>query len=175
VTAYASEANDPYGPSKAPGGHRDRAVAGAVRGYRVDVAALTVDELVRLAGGWLFDRVSMGWTVNVSITEPCDVRPLRILGVPPVSADANADSTTDVVHALAMAAELLKTDVRARENIVVALDRGNTEMTLWGDVLPDMLGQHAKTEHHRLSNAARVFKAQALRAASLPHERVSPT
>jgi hypothetical protein len=33
--------------------------------YRLDVAAMSVLEVVTRAGGWLFDRVMAGWDVTV--------------------------------------------------------------------------------------------------------------
>ena len=107
------------------------------------------------------------------MSEQGDIRPLQILGVPSVSAGAAA-ATKDFGYRLAVAADLLASGAGLREYIVTALGPGSTEVTLWGDV-PDILNRHVKAEQHRLSNAARMFKAQALRAASLPHERVGPT
>ncbi len=49
--------------------------------YRLDVVAPSVAEVVRNAGGWLFDRVMAGWDVTVMITGDDDIRPLQILGV----------------------------------------------------------------------------------------------
>ena len=48
--------------------------------HRVDVVATTVSDVVRCAGGWIFDRAMQGWAVNVLITHPCDTRALAILG-----------------------------------------------------------------------------------------------
>ena len=48
--------------------------------YRLAVAAPSVVEVVRFAGGWLFDQVIAGWDVMVLTAEPGDDRPLQILG-----------------------------------------------------------------------------------------------
>ena len=52
--------------------------------YRLDVVAADVVDVVRFAGGWLFDRVMAGWDVTVLLTDLADRpddRPLQILGV----------------------------------------------------------------------------------------------
>ena len=38
-------------------------------------------DVVRSAGGWLFDRVMAGWDVTVITPDHSDSRPLQILGV----------------------------------------------------------------------------------------------
>lgn len=48
--------------------------------YRLDVVAPNVDDAVRAAGGWMFDRVMAGWDVRVMVAEGGDFRPLRIIG-----------------------------------------------------------------------------------------------
>lgn len=48
--------------------------------YRVDVVADSLADAVEGAGGWIFDRVMAGWTVNVGVAESCDTRPIEILG-----------------------------------------------------------------------------------------------
>lgn len=35
--------------------------------YRLDVIATDVADVVRSAGGWLYDRVGAGWEVNVLV------------------------------------------------------------------------------------------------------------
>ena len=49
--------------------------------YRLDVLASSVSDVVRSAGGWLFDRAMAGWEVNLLIADPPDARPLQILGI----------------------------------------------------------------------------------------------
>ena len=48
--------------------------------YRLDVVAADVADVVRFAGGWLFDRAMAGWDVTVLVADHPDERPLRILG-----------------------------------------------------------------------------------------------
>lgn len=174
MTAYSREASDDHMPSSAPDVRCHRAVASAVCGYRIDVVTFSVEDLVRSAGGWLFDRASEGWTVSVAMTEPADIRPLQILGLRTVSV-SDAGSNADLAHALAATADVFGSDARVRGQVVTAFSRRDTERTLWSDATPQKLNQPVKTVQHRLSTAARMFKAQALLAASLPHQSVGPT
>ena len=161
-------------PSWAPVGRR-KTIAGAVCSYRIEVIAVGVPDLVRSAGGWLFDRASEGWAVTVVLLEPGDIRPLQILGLPNVCADVEVGSTSDVVRLLAASTDVLGNGARIRDDIANALDRVDAELTLWGDVLPVRLQRRAKTAQYRLSAAARAFKSQALLAASLPQHNAGPT
>lgn len=135
--------------------------------YRLDVVAPSVVEVVTHAGGWLFDRVMAGWDVSVYIADRTDVRPLHILGT----------QTHDLEHAfisldqgprpqaLAVAAELFAHDLPARRAVLKALAHRLTEVTLWGEARSAELDESTTAVQHRLSAAARVFKAQALVAA----------
>jgi hypothetical protein len=49
-----------------------------------------------------------------------------------------------------------------------ALDHGTTEVTLWGENWPAELNRTVDCVEHRLSAAARAFKAQALAALPRP-------
>ena len=175
MTAYSPEVRDDLTPPSGTPDRRYQSASGAICCYRIDVVACSVEDLVRSAGGWLFDRINEGWTVNATMTDARDVRPLQILGLRTVFTDNDAGSITDVPHPLGAADALLASDARVRGRIVEAFNRGEAEVTLWGDVLSDDLSRDVKTVHHRLSAAARIFKAQALLAASLPHESVTPT
>jgi hypothetical protein len=157
----------------APSPRGSRISAGEPCGYRAEVLASDIKDLVQSAGGWLFDQITAGWTVNVWTTDPFDIRPLQILGVPTVSADPCAGSTAGMQCLLAVSAALLGRNARAQEAVMTAVDDGNNDILLWGDVLPVFLHPHVCSDEHRLSNAARAFKAQALRAASVPYVRVA--
>ena len=63
--------------------------------YRLDVVAADVADVVRAAGGWMYDRVMAGWDVTVLLADGADERPLHILGV----------ETADLESALALWAE----------------------------------------------------------------------
>lgn len=144
--------------------------------YRLDVVAPTVAEAVRYAGGWMFDRVMAGWDVNVLLAEDGDVRPLKILGAEPVDFEAVVSAGDDQPHpqALAVAAGLIDRDARVREGVLRALDQGLTEVAVWGDVEPTGLDRGVDSVQHKLSSAARVFKAQALAAAAVTDVVVGP-
>ncbi|MBV9351060.1 MAG: hypothetical protein JOZ23_05930, partial [Mycobacterium sp.] len=48
--------------------------------YRLDVVAADVIDVVKFAGGWLFDRAMAGWDVTVLVADHPDDRPLKVLG-----------------------------------------------------------------------------------------------
>lgn len=129
------------------------------------------------AGGWLFDRVLAGWDATVLIADQPDSLPLRILGA----------STTDLESALtspprgprpqsiAVEAGLYGSDGRVRQIVREALDGGVTEVMIWGDLCPADLDGASGSVQHRLSAAARAFKAQALAAAAAPVDSIPVT
>lgn len=154
--------------------------------YQLDVTARDVADVVRNAGGWLYDRATAGWDVMVVVTGDCDDTPLRILGVRTERSNADDDDTAPP-RALALAAS---TDAMAdcaplRDDVLYALKRGLAEVTLWGDVggqdRSDPVSHFGSTGlergvesvEHELSAAARAFKAHALRAAGVD-EPVGP-
>jgi hypothetical protein len=139
--------------------------------YRLHVVAATVVDVVKFAGGWLFDRAMAGWDVTVLLRDhladhPGD-RPLQILGVQILDLeDALASiETRPRPQALAAAADLFGCDPRVRQGVLQALDHGVTEVTLWGETWPAELDDSVGLVQHRLSMAAQTFKAQALAAA----------
>lgn len=135
--------------------------------YRLDVIASSVDDLVRSAGGWLFDRSMAGWQVSLRLAEPLDARPLKILGINTVGPAANQPRP----QAIAVSADVFNTDERVRANVVAALERGLTEVTLWGDPWPPEFHPGAQAVEHRLSAAARAFKSHAVSASVTGTER----
>jgi hypothetical protein len=145
--------------------------------YRLDVVAPSVVEVVTHAGGWLFDRVMAGWDVTVFVADDADIRPLRILGTQTLGLDHAFASLDDRrrPQALAVATDLFGSDLRARQRVLKALDHGLTEVTLWGDLRHVGLDDSTHSVQHRLSEAARVFKAQALAAAGAPDASVGCT
>jgi hypothetical protein len=145
--------------------------------YELSVIASQVDDVVRSAGGWLFDRVMAGWGVNVLVPDDCDVRPLQILGVKVVPFESGFES---VIHSartesLAVAADVFRTDARVRENVAMALQRGHIEVAFWGGSVATDLGHGVHNVAHRLSAAAQAFKTQALVAAGVPHVLMGST
>jgi hypothetical protein len=145
--------------------------------YRLDVIASNVADMIRSAGGWLFDRAICGWDVNLLTTEPSHFRSLQILGVKSLAHPPPFGTPTKRLptQALAVAAEVFNTDARVREIVIAALELGATEVTLWGDILPTEFHRRAEQLQHRLSKAARAFKAQALTAAALPTDQIPTT
>jgi len=135
--------------------------------YRLHVVAATVVDVVKFAGGWLFDRAMAGWDVTVLVAEHPDDRPLQILGAQILDLeDALASiETRPRPQALAAAADLFGCDPRVRQGVLQALDHGVTEVTLWGETWPAELDDSVGLVQHRLSTAAQTFKAQALAAA----------
>jgi hypothetical protein len=138
--------------------------------YRLDVVAPTVLDAVRFAGGWVYDRVMAGWDVTVLIGNDEDVRPLEILGADVRDLEAVLASWEDRPHpqTVAVAADLFGRDSRVLQHVRNALEQGATEVTLWGDSLPEELDHSVDSVQHQLSAAARAFKAQALAAANDP-------
>ncbi|MEE6136957.1 hypothetical protein SKC41_11505 [Mycobacterium sp. 050128] len=141
--------------------------------YRLDVVASSVVDVVRFAGGWLFDRSMAGWDVTVLLTDLADhsdLRPLQIIGARTLDLDRTLASVDDRPRpqALAAAADLMGCDSRVRHGVLQALDHGVTEVTLWGDTWPAELDGSVGLVQHRLSMAAQTFKAKALAAAAMP-------
>ncbi|MGE2690765.1 hypothetical protein [Mycolicibacterium pulveris] len=149
--------------------------AGADHRHQVTVFAADVAALVSASGGWLYDRASAGWTVNV-VVDTDDVRPLTILGATPVSADAaSVLDHSAAANAFAVSADLLRSDADLRDKVLRLWHSADTEVTVWGQFWPDELGRRIDPLQHRLSVAARAFKAHALAAAGVPHRGVAPT
>jgi hypothetical protein len=135
--------------------------------YRLDVVAPSVEGAVRAAGGWMFDRVMAGWDVRVLVDAGDDDRALQILGVDTGDLEDALESGPDGRHpnALAVAADMYGRDIRIREGVRQAIESGQTEVTLWGEDWPaDLNLGSVDSVEHRLSVAARAFKAQALAA-----------
>jgi hypothetical protein len=145
--------------------------------YRLDVIATNVSDAIESAGGWLFDRAMAGWDVNLLTDESSHTRSLQILGVKTQSLKSTLDAPTQwpVVHAIAVAADVFNTEACVREHVLNVLDRGLAEITLWGDTWPADFHHRAEHVQHRLSAAARAFKAHALTAADLPHRSIIDT
>ncbi|MCA2207837.1 hypothetical protein [Nocardia rosealba] len=145
--------------------------------YRLAIIAPNALEVVRHAGGWLFDQTTAGWEVTVLVIDHSDVRPLRILGATVLDFEQSlAEPKHDTwPHALAAPAQMCATDPRVREGILHCLDHGAAEVALWGDALPDEFAQRVGTAHHPVSRAARAFKACAVASAGHPGEKISAT
>ncbi len=141
------------------------------------MVAADVADVVKFAGGWLFDRAMAGWDVTVIVAEHGDERPLQILGAQIVDLEDALASVGNrpTPQTLAAAADLFGCDSRVRQGVVQALDQGATEVTLWGESWPAELDDSVGLVQHRLSAAAQAFKAQALAAAAMPQESIGLT
>jgi hypothetical protein len=144
--------------------------------YRLDVVASSPADVVGSIGGWLYDRVRAGWDVNVLLPQPCDSRPLQILGVQVADLDPQNLSAgpESAARGLAVSADMFASDARIQREVLTALDRWMTEVTLWHDDWPLTVGRRTATVQHVLSGAARAFKRHALAAAGIPGS-VGPT
>jgi hypothetical protein len=132
--------------------------------------ALRSAEVVQFAGGWLFDQVMAGWDVTVLSTDNADPRPLAILGVRIVDLEAvlARQVSGSCLQAIAVHEDLYDADARVRQMVGDALRGGQTDVRLWGEGCSGDFDAAAAPVWHRLSVAARAFKAQALAAAAVP-------
>ena len=158
----------------------DRATPGAagVLRYRLNVVASTTEDVVRSAGGWLYDSARAGWDVNVLVADGGHPRPLTILGASALDLEGDLLSmvrTASRGEALAVSADLLGSDARVRDEVVRVLKRGLTDVTMWGTRWPAELGRQAESVQHRVSAAARAFKSHALVAADVSTDAVTST
>lgn len=143
--------------------------AGSLLEYDLTVIAVDAADVVRAAGGWLCDRARAGWRVNVLLTADADVRPFQVLGVRTMSADIDpVELVRSNPAALAISADLLDAHQRLRTQILRVLERGGTELTVWGQWQSGVLAGRVAPTRHRLSGAARAFKTQALAVAGSP-------
>lgn len=119
----------------------------------------------------MFDRVLAGWQVHVAVADTEDAAALRILGVTVVDvADCLHTPGVDHAHSVAVAADLYDGDAGVRETVARLVARGHAEVAIWGD---GSVGREFAREwqpaRHRLSAAARAFKARALDSARVTH------
>jgi hypothetical protein len=145
--------------------------------YRLDVVAPSVADVVRFAGGWLFDRAMAGWDVTVLVADHPDDRPLQILGAQTIDLEYALATVGQrpAPQTLAAAADLFGCDPRVRRGVLQALDQGATEVTLWGQTWPAELDHSVGLVQHQLSAAAQVFKAHALAVAGIREAAIGPT
>ncbi|WP_235892586.1 hypothetical protein [Mycolicibacterium hodleri] len=157
-------------------GTRTKVANGEPGKYQLEVTAVDVADLVRSAGGWLYDRSKAGWDVNVVVTGGCDMRVMQILGVNTEPRDDEEDSAAPARSvALAASADALHADPELRAEALLAVKRGVGEVLVWGDdSWPEGLERGLDPVEHELSAAARAFKGYALAALGLS-EPVAPT
>jgi hypothetical protein len=132
-------------------------------------------EVVRFAGGWLFDQAMAGWDVTVLSADRARFRSLRILGARAVRLETvlAAPVRGPRPRAIAVHAELYASHPRVQRMVRDALGGGATETRLWGGRRLEEEG--ADPVCHRLSMAAQAFKAQALAAVFVSEVTPEPT
>ncbi|MQY29324.1 hypothetical protein [Nocardia aurantia] len=136
--------------------------------HRLVVVAHDPEQVVRYAGGWLFDQVMAGWMVYALVAERGNRRSLRILGTQVAGLHRLDVALEPGPQALAVDAALYRADPQVRDLVGAARDRGRTEVRLWN------AGHSADQDpfEYRLSSAAMAFKAQALVAVGAGARRV---
>jgi hypothetical protein len=134
---------------------------------RLTAVAVTTADVVRAAGGWLFDQALAGWDVTVLTAQPADPRPLEILGAQSHSLDAVCCVPLQLgacLRVIAVPATLYDADERVRRIARNALETGPAELLLWGDLDRAARSDGGTTVRYQPSLAAHAFKAQALAA-----------
>ncbi|MFE9324007.1 hypothetical protein ACIHDR_41780 [Nocardia sp. NPDC052278] len=147
---------------------------------RLVVVAHHLDEVVVLAGGWLFDRTMTGWDISALITHPSDPVPLRMLGAEVIDlATMPPSAHLPTPQALAVVGDERTLDEPVHRWIVECLlDTGHPELSLWGDVHHPVLLARTEPAQHQPSRAALAFRAHALAtghsgpAAGAPQSRI---
>lgn len=146
--------------------------------YQLTVIASSMIDVVGSAGGWLCDRARAGWDVNVMVADDHDARPLTILGAAALDVDAEFSDVVRAVSyggALAVSVQVLAADDQMRAHVLNLLKRGVADVTVWGQDWPAEFGRKGDPVEHKLSSAARAFKAHALSAAAVSQSPVRPT
>jgi hypothetical protein len=133
--------------------------------YELVVIGGDIGDVVRSAGGWLYDRVRAGWQVSVVVPDGADVRPLKILGVRTCS----VDDPFQVLRgsspaALAISADVVAGNPQIGRFVERALERNIIEVTLWGDRPPAQIERHFEFVQHPASGADRAFRTHAMAA-----------
>lgn len=149
--------------------------AGTVLRHEMSVLASSVADVVASTGGWLYDRRTAGWQVNVLVGDRVGERALRILGADVLDLSADLEAITDDpdrAATIAVAADVYSADGRVRR-FVSTSDRRRAEVALWGDT--GSLDEDLSAVSYRPTAAARAFKAQALLAVGMPGASVPAT
>ena len=141
---------------------------------RLVVVAPSSLDAVTFAGGWIFDRVMIGWEATVVTLGCTDFRPLRILGsdVADLESALGDGRITPTPQAMIIDGELYRSDARVRAMAEGTMDDGLDQIMLWTDGDPDDRIAGAGRMQHQLSVAALAFKAQALVAVGAPADPV---
>jgi hypothetical protein len=124
----------------------------------------------------MVDRTRTGWDVIALFTEAIDDRPLRIVGAATHDiTSATADLVrTEVPHELLVASDLLCDDEAVQDWVLQVIGEDLTNVAVWGDGSTALVEGPERFVTHHLSRVARVYKAQALRAAVAPTTSIAP-
>jgi hypothetical protein len=123
------------------------------------------------------DRILAGWDVSVAVSEPRDLRPLQILGVTTLVTPQRLGSISDggITASIAVTTGIFENNDHVRGLVLQALNQGAIEVTFWGPSVPSDLHGQLGSRQHRLSRAARAFKAHALAAAAVRGAAINAT
>ena len=141
--------------------------------YRCEVIARTALEVVSGIGGRLVDLVLAGWHVTAVLADSSDTRPLRVLGVMTVDLDSLLAGLgrEGLPQVLTVANDIYRSNDRVQSEVHTALDQ-RIEVAVWnsgaGAEIDAELVPVLSATRHRLSVAARAFKARSLIAANRP-------
>lgn len=138
------------------------------------ILALESSDVVRMAGGLIFDRVRAGWDVQVYLTDPGELRALAILGVPECRGLLSFSIGPGNPHAIVAAADIYAHAPRLRRVFATHARRHQAEFAIWGSDDGAYTRPGWSRVEHRLSQAARAFKPHALVAAGVSPD-VTPT
>lgn len=131
--------------------------------YQLDIISDNVSDLVLHAGGWIYDRVTAGWEVTVTLPLGADPRPVRILGAAPTVLDVTGHHLRACRPAIATSVDFCRRNDELAK-VLEAAARDEIEVTLWGEVGFEIDSTASVPVSHQLSVAARAFKRQALTA-----------
>ncbi|HSA52205.1 MAG TPA: hypothetical protein VLH10_19130 [Yinghuangia sp.] len=138
------------------------------------VAASTAADAVRFAGGLMFDRASLGWRVTVVTMDGSapGCQALPILGATACGRSAGDPPHTSarLPRAVAVASGLYEHEERMRRWVRSSADDNAVEIRFWDSRRAAAGEDTGRDDCHRLSLAARAFKAQALAAVGAPRE-----
>ncbi|MFC8043813.1 hypothetical protein [Nocardia sp. NPDC057353] len=145
--------------------------------HRLAVVAPDAADVIRHAGGWLFDRSAAGWEVTVLVADAADVAPLQILGATVLDLRQALTGPSHEIWpmAVAVSAASYRAEPLVQAQLLDCLDRGLIEVAVWGEDLPDELAGRVAPSYHRVSVAARAFKSCALAAVGCAGESAMPT
>jgi hypothetical protein len=133
--------------------------------HRLVVFGPNTGQIVRYSGGWLFDRMMAGWDVTAVVADHPDTRALEILGATVVDLEAamSAPVRGPLPQLVAIDMSLCESDRRIRDGVRSMRQRRAVDLWLWGENDNDS-DPGLSIVQHRLSLAAKAFKARALAA-----------